>query len=59
VNVHSRARGLLALFLLTDVGPDDAPTRLVRGSPSARRPASRWTAPTRRLSLKPSPTAWR
>jgi hypothetical protein len=32
VNVHSRARGLLALFLLTDVGPDDAPTRLVRGS---------------------------
>jgi len=32
VNVRSRARGLLALFLLTDVGPDDAPTRLVRGS---------------------------
>jgi len=31
-NVRSRARGLLALFLLTDVGPDDAPTRLVRGS---------------------------
>ena len=32
VNVRSRARGLLALFLLTDVGPDDAPTRLVSGS---------------------------
>jgi ectoine hydroxylase-related dioxygenase (phytanoyl-CoA dioxygenase family) len=32
VNVRSRARGLLALFLLTDVGPDDAPTRLVCGS---------------------------
>jgi hypothetical protein len=31
-NVRSRARRLLALFLLTDVGPDDAPTRLVRGS---------------------------
>jgi hypothetical protein len=31
-NVRSRARGLLALFLLTDVGPNDAPTRLVRGS---------------------------
>ena len=28
-NVRSRARGLLALFLLTDVGLDDAPTRLV------------------------------
>lgn len=32
VNVRSRARGLLALILLTDVGPDDAPTRLVCGS---------------------------
>lgn len=32
VNIHSRARGLLALFLFTDVGPDDAPTRLVCGS---------------------------
>ena len=32
VNVRSRARGLLALFLFTDVGLDDAPTRLVRGS---------------------------
>jgi hypothetical protein len=31
-NVRSRARGLLALFLFTDVGPDDAPTRLVCGS---------------------------
>jgi hypothetical protein len=31
-NVRSRARGLLALFLFTDVGPDDAPTRLVSGS---------------------------
>ena len=32
VNVRSRARGLLALLLLTDVGFDDAPTRLVCGS---------------------------
>jgi Phytanoyl-CoA dioxygenase (PhyH) len=32
VNVRSRARGLLALFLLTDVGLHDAPTRLVCGS---------------------------
>jgi hypothetical protein len=32
VNVRSRARGLLALFLLTDVGRDDAPTRLMCGS---------------------------
>jgi len=32
VNVRSKARGLLALFLFTDVGPDDAPTRLMRGS---------------------------
>ena len=32
VNVRSRARGLLALFLFTDVGPDDAPTRLMCGS---------------------------
>jgi hypothetical protein len=32
VNVRSRARGLLALFLFTDVGPDDAPTRLICGS---------------------------
>ncbi|MDA8073595.1 MAG: phytanoyl-CoA dioxygenase [Actinomycetota bacterium] len=29
VNVRSRARGLLALLLLSDVGPDDAPPRLV------------------------------
>ncbi len=27
VNVHSRARVLLALLLFTDVGPSDAPTR--------------------------------
>ena len=32
VNVRSRARGLLALFLFSDVGLDDAPTRLVCGS---------------------------
>jgi hypothetical protein len=32
VNVRSRARGLLALFVLTDVGPVDAPARLVCGS---------------------------
>jgi hypothetical protein len=32
VNIRSRERGLLALFLFTGVGPDDAPTRLVCGS---------------------------
>jgi Phytanoyl-CoA dioxygenase (PhyH) len=32
VNVRSRARGLLALILFTDVGRDDAPTRLLCGS---------------------------
>jgi len=31
-NVRSRDRGLLALFLFSDVGPDDAPTRLIVGS---------------------------
>ncbi|GAA2760741.1 phytanoyl-CoA dioxygenase family protein [Actinopolymorpha rutila] len=31
-NVRSRDRGLLALFLFTDVGPDDAPTRVRAGS---------------------------
>ncbi|BCJ75983.1 phytanoyl-CoA dioxygenase [Catellatospora sp. IY07-71] len=42
-NVYSRARGLLALFLFSDVGEDDAPTRLVVGShlaiPRILRPA--------------------
>ena len=32
VNVRSKARGLLALYLFTDVGPGDAPTRLMCGS---------------------------
>jgi hypothetical protein len=32
VNVRSRGRGLLALFLFSDVGPDDVPTRLMCGS---------------------------
>jgi hypothetical protein len=31
-SIRSRARGLLALFLFTDVSPDDAPTRLMCGS---------------------------
>lgn len=31
-NIRSRDRGLLALFLFTDVGPDDAPTRIRAGS---------------------------
>lgn len=37
VNAGSRARGLLALYLLTDVEPDGAPTRL--------RPGSHWDVP--------------
>jgi hypothetical protein len=32
VNIRSRARGLLALFLFTDAGRHDAPTRLLCGS---------------------------
>ena len=32
VNVHSRRRGLLALFLFTDVGAVDAPTEILVGS---------------------------
>src|SRR3989475_3182668 len=32
VNVHSRRRGLLALFLFTDVGDTDAPTEILVGS---------------------------
>lgn len=32
VNVTSRGRGLLMLFLFSDVGPDDAPTRIRAGS---------------------------
>jgi hypothetical protein len=32
VNFRSRNRGLLALILFTDVGRDDAPTRLLCGS---------------------------
>jgi hypothetical protein len=32
VNIRSRNRGLLALFLFTDVGRHDAPTRLLCGS---------------------------
>jgi hypothetical protein len=31
-NVRSRGRGLLQMFLFSDVGPDDAPTRLLLGS---------------------------
>ncbi|GAB3953383.1 phytanoyl-CoA dioxygenase family protein [Kribbella albertanoniae] len=31
-NIRSRERGLLSLFLLTDVGADDAPTRIRVGS---------------------------
>ncbi|MGW0249043.1 phytanoyl-CoA dioxygenase family protein [Nocardia goodfellowii] len=32
VNLHSRGRALLMLFLLSDIGPDDAPTRIRVGS---------------------------
>lgn len=35
VNVTSRGRALLLLFLLSDVGPDDAPTRIRVGSHAA------------------------
>jgi len=32
VNVHSKGRALLMLFLFSDVGPEDAPTRIRQGS---------------------------
>jgi hypothetical protein len=32
VNVHSRGRGLLALFLFSDIGEQDAPTQILVGS---------------------------
>jgi Phytanoyl-CoA dioxygenase (PhyH) len=32
LNVHSRERALLMLFLFSDIGPDDAPTRIKIGS---------------------------
>lgn len=32
VNIHSRDRGLLMLFLFSDVGEDDGPTRIREGS---------------------------
>lgn len=32
INVHSKGRGLLMLFLFSDVSPDDAPTRIRVGS---------------------------
>jgi hypothetical protein len=32
MNLHSRGRALLMLFLFTDVGLDDAPTRILVGS---------------------------
>jgi phytanoyl-CoA dioxygenase PhyH len=32
INARSRGRALLMLFLLSDVGPDDAPTRIRVGS---------------------------
>lgn len=32
INVHSKGRALLMLFLFSDVGPDDAPTRIRAGS---------------------------
>jgi hypothetical protein len=32
VNVKSQGRALLMLFLLSDVGPNDAPTRIRKGS---------------------------
>ncbi|MGV2496727.1 phytanoyl-CoA dioxygenase family protein [Pelagerythrobacter aerophilus] len=32
VNIHSKGRALLMLFLFSDVGPEDAPTRIRAGS---------------------------
>jgi hypothetical protein len=37
VNVRSRGRGLLALFLFTDVGSEDAPTELILLAPFGER----------------------
>jgi hypothetical protein len=35
INVKSRGRSLLMLFLFSDVGPDDAPTKIRKGSHTA------------------------
>src|SRR5690606_31076301 len=32
INVHSKGRGLLMLFLFSDVNEQDAPTRILKGS---------------------------
>jgi hypothetical protein len=48
VSLRSRGRGLLALYLFTDVGPGDAPTRLRPGSapaPPRLRPGSHLDVP--------------
>ena len=58
--MRSRDRGLLALFLFSDVGPDDAPTRLIVGShlfvPPILAPAGRTACPatTSSAGLQPS-----
>jgi hypothetical protein len=47
-NIRSRGRALLMLFLLSDVGPDDAPTRIRLGS---HRDIARQLAPHREAGL--------
>jgi hypothetical protein len=54
INICSRARGLLALFLFSDIGPQDAPTRLCVARTWQSRSSWRLTG---RLALWPMPSS--
>ena len=56
VNIRSRARGLLALFLFTDAGRHDAPTRLLCGSHLA---VPRFLAPHGEVGTDSEADFWR
>jgi hypothetical protein len=49
INIHSRGRALLLLFLFSDVGKDDAPTRIRVGSHLA---VARMLAPAGEVGLR-------
>ena len=61
VNMHSRGRALLMLFLFSDVGEDDAPTRIRAGShldvPKLLEPY--WAEGISVFDLNLESTAWR
>ena len=55
---NTDGRGLLALFLFSDIGPDDAPTRLVKGShlhiPASLRTHGEAGVPSEKVEWRPS-----